>query len=82
VITEDFTLFDENEQPSSLADVLPKEMARVRDEVMPAYKAIGAAGSFALALMRKDLDLAAKALAEGDTVMMIKVYNSLKEYKT
>jgi hypothetical protein len=61
-----------------LGDALPAEMARVRDEVMPAYVAIGPAGAFALAGMRADLDAAAKAMIEGDTIAMIRVYDSLK----
>lgn len=65
----------------SLGEALPKEMARIRDVVMPAYQSIGPAGGFALAMMRRDLDLAAKALAEGDVIAMIEVYQSLKEYR-
>ena len=48
---------------ATLADELPKQMARVRDEIMPAYAEIGKAGTFALTCMRADLDLAAKAMA-------------------
>lgn len=66
----------------SLGTALPREMARVRDEVMPAYAAIGTAGTFALMMMRADLDKAAKALAEGDVVEMLCVYESLKGYST
>jgi hypothetical protein len=64
----------------SLGTALPKEMARVRDEILPEYIAIGPAGMFAANLMRADLDAAAKAMIEGDTVKMIEVYQSLKEY--
>lgn len=64
----------------SLGEALPREMARVRDKVMPAYLAIGAPGLFALTMMRADLDAAAKALAEGDVAEMIRVYESLKGY--
>jgi len=66
----------------TLAEALPAEMARVRDHVMPAYLEIGAAGSFALAMMRRDLDLAAKAMMEGDTVAMLRVCESLKGFTT
>jgi hypothetical protein len=48
---------------------------------MPAYVEIGPAGSFALTFMRRDLDAAARAMAEGDLVTMIAAYKSLKEYK-
>lgn len=64
----------------NLGVALPREMARVRDEVIPAYHAIGPAGTFALTIMRADLDAAAKAMAEGDTIEMIRVYRSLKDY--
>lgn len=70
------------DEPRSLGEALPKEMARVRDEVMPAYHAIGSAGAFALSMMRRDLDLAAKAMAEGDAVAMLRVYESLRGYST
>jgi hypothetical protein len=67
--------------PNTLGDALPREMARVRDRVMPGYIEIGPAGQFALAMMRADLDAAALALAEGDVVAMIRVYESLKGYE-
>lgn len=66
----------------SLGEALPAEMARVRDKIMPAYIEIGPAGIFALTMMRADLDAAAKALAEGDVVAMLRVYESLKGYTT
>lgn len=70
------------EDPSTLGDALPREMARVRDQVMPAYLAIGTPGLFALTMMRADLDLAARAMAEGDVVAMLRAYQSLKGYET
>ena len=65
----------------TLGEALPREMARVRDHVMPYYHEIGPAGSVALGLMRADLDRAAKAMAEGDTVEMILVYETLRGYQ-
>jgi hypothetical protein len=56
-------------------------MARVRDKIMPAYIEIGVAGAPALMLMRHSLDLAAKAMAEGDLVAMIRAYQDLKGYE-
>lgn len=67
---------------SSLGEELPKEMARVRNEIMPAYIEIGPAGAIALAMMRADLDAAAKAMIEGDTIAMLRLYHSLKGYST
>jgi hypothetical protein len=67
---------------ASLGEELPKEMARVRDVLIPQYQSIGPAGAFAISFMLADLDKAAKALAEGDVVEMIRVYESLKAYKS
>jgi hypothetical protein len=64
----------------TIGEALPAEMARVRDEVMPAYVEIGGPGKIALMMMRHDLDRAAKALAEGDVVAMLRSYESLKGY--
>ena len=71
---------DATQLPDTVGTALPREMARVRDELMPLYREIGAPGLFALGLMRIDLDKAAKALAEGDVVEMIRCYNALKGY--
>lgn len=65
---------------ASLGYELPKEMARIRDVLMPHYLAIGPAGGFALTLMRAELDRATKALAEGDVVTMIRSYEALKKF--
>lgn len=65
----------------TLGDALPKEIARVRDELIPQYLSIGPAGMFAVTMMRADLDRAAKAMAAGDVVEMIRAYESLKECK-
>ena len=64
----------------SLGEALPREMARVRDEVMPPYRDIGPSGVPALMMMRHALDVAAKALAEGDVVMMVRIYQELKDF--
>lgn len=65
----------------TLGDALPKQMARVRDKLMPMYLSAGPAGGFALALMRDALDRAAKAMAEGDLPKMILAYQDLKDFK-
>lgn len=68
---------------NTLGDALPLEMARVRDEVLPMYLELrgmpGVMVEPAIAMMRADLDAAAKALAEGDVVAMLRAYQSLKE---
>jgi len=63
---------------STLADELPKEMARVR-EMLPIYDAIPT-GVFAATMMRAELDRAARALASGDVVAMLEVCKSLKGF--
>ncbi len=65
----------------TLGDALPREIARVRDEVLPAYLKTDGACAFGVAMIRKDLDDAARAMVTGDVVSMIRVYESLKEYK-
>lgn len=65
----------------TLAADLPMQMARVRDELMPVYQSIGPAGGFALAMMRAALDRAAKAMAEGDVVEMLRADQELREFK-
>jgi hypothetical protein len=62
-----------------LGEALPREMARVRDEVLSVYLGIPT-GIFAANMMRADLDAATKALAEGDVIEMIRVYKSLQEW--
>jgi hypothetical protein len=64
----------------SLGTALPREMARVRDSIMPRYLEIGPAGQMALFMMRHELDVATKALAEGDVVQMLRSYEALKGY--
>jgi hypothetical protein len=65
----------------SLGTELPKIMAKIRDEVIPAYQSIGPTSAFAVTMMKRDLDTAAVAMAEGDTVGMLRAYQSLKDYK-
>ncbi len=64
----------------SLAEALPREMARVRDEVIPVYQTIST-GFIAIALMRQSLDAAAKALAEQDVAAMLGCLEDLRGYK-
>lgn len=68
-------------QNETLGTALPKEMARVRDDILPIYVSLGVSGAIAAAMMRHDLDAASKAMIEGDTIAMIKVYQALKDYQ-
>lgn len=65
---------------ASVGEELPKEMARVRDHVLPHYDEIPE-GKIGAMLIRRDLDVATKALAEGDIVQIIRSYEALKEIK-
>lgn len=62
----------------TLADALPKEMARVR-EVLGHYHAIGPAGMFGAAFIEQDLKAADQAVMSGDPVAMIAAYQKLRE---
>jgi len=66
----------------TLGEALPREIARVRDKVLPAYIAAGAPGAIAAAMMRADMDAATRALSEGDIIAMLRCYESLKGYST
>lgn len=63
----------------SLAEALPREMTRVRDEVLPEYIKIPA-GIFAATMMRQSLDRAAAVMAAGDLEGMIAAYEDLRGY--
>ena len=64
----------------TLADALPKEMARVR-EVLGHYKAIGPAGMFGAAFIEQDLRAADAAVMSGEVVAMLQAFESLKQIK-
>jgi hypothetical protein len=63
----------------TVGDALPREMARVRDHVLPHYVELGQVGMFGAAVIRADLDAAARAMAEGDVVAMIRALQVLRE---
>lgn len=67
------------ETPDTLGDALPREMTRVRG-LIPIYASIGPAGNFAVAMMNHTLDEAQKALADGDVIAMLRVYQELKDF--
>lgn len=62
----------------TLADALPREMARVR-EVLCLYRSIGPAGMFGAAFIEQDLAEADRAVMSGDLVAMLKSYETLKQ---
>lgn len=60
----------------TLADALPKEMARVR-EVLGHYKEIGPDGMFGAAFIEQDLRAADIAVMSGDVVAMMRALETL-----
>ena len=74
------------DQTDTLGDALPREMARVRDEILPEFLQLRGLPNVIcepqIAMLRASLDAAAKAMAEGDVVAMLRAYQDLKEYKT
>lgn len=65
----------------TLADALPKEMARVR-EVLGYYKEIGPAGMVGAAFIEQDLRAADAAVMSGDVVAMLRAFEALKQIKS
>lgn len=55
------------------------EIKRLKEHVLPNYDAIPA-GLFAANMMRNDIAKAEKAIAEGDTVQMVKSLAALRTY--
>lgn len=80
-MTEDHRSAD----PITLADALPREMARVRDEVLEPFLELRGMPNVIvepqIAMMRASLDRAATAMAHGDVVAMLRAYQDLKEYE-
>jgi hypothetical protein len=70
-------MMDTQTKPETLADALPKEIARVR-EVQGHYRAIGPAGLFGAAMIEQDLQAADKAVMSGDVVAMLRAYKTLQ----
>ena len=62
----------------TLADAMPKEIARVR-EVLGYYKQIGPAGMFGAAFIEQDLRVADAAMISGDVVEMLRAFEMLKQ---
>ena len=61
----------------TLADALPKEMARVR-EVLGHYREIGPDGAIGAAFIKQDLRAADQAVMGGDVVAMLRSLETLR----
>jgi hypothetical protein len=64
----------------TLADEFRYQQERVRD-LLGIYKSIGAAGVFGATAIEHALRLADKAVAEGDTVAMIRLLPELQAFE-
>lgn len=75
---------DQSTRSYTLAEALPLEMARVRDEILPQFLALRGMPNVIvepqIMMMRAELDEAARAMAHGDVVAMLRSYESLKGY--
>ena len=60
----------------SLAEALPEQITRVQD-LIALYKSVPN-GQFAAALMQRDIDMAHKAMMEGDVAKMLTAYKELE----
>ena len=69
-------------KPDTLGDALPREIARVRDELLPVYDSLpGGAGAIGAMLMRQALDRASAAMITGDIVAMIQSHEELRGFE-
>ena len=68
------------EQTETVADALPKEIARVR-EVLGHYKELGPAGTIGAILIEGDLMRADRAVIYGDVVGMLRSLATLRGIK-
>ena len=71
------TLKGEDGPAETLAEALPREMARVR-EVLGHYREIGPAGMFGAAMIEQDLRAADRAVMSGDVVAMLRSLKTLQ----
>lgn len=71
---------DSGGRVTTLAEALPQEIARVRNELIPVYERYPGAG-LAVWMMRKDIEKAEQAIAVQDVVEMMRAYEALKGYQ-
>jgi hypothetical protein len=65
-------------ESKTLAEAYPIEQARLR-ELIEAYRSIGPAGTFGIAMIRQTLAKADAAAASGDVVAMLRAFEEMKE---
>ena len=63
----------------TIDEALPRRIAFVRGILLPSYERIGPVGASGAAAIRTMLDEVSRAMIEGDTVTMLRVYRALGE---
>ena len=63
----------------NIIDGIQQECNRVRDQLLPAYREIGPAGTFGILVLTKAIEEGEAAIASGDIVRMIAAYKELKD---
>lgn len=66
------------EQATTVGEDFPRQQERVRG-LLAAYRSIGPAGQFGVAMIEADLKEADEAQASGDIVRILRAYQALKE---
>lgn len=62
----------------NLLEGLLAELKRNKEVLLPAYEGIGGAGFLGVTMIKADVKMAEKAIAENDTVAMLSAYQKLK----
>lgn len=69
---------------TNLAEALPREIERVREDVIPAYESLLGIPNVIvapqIAMMKHGISEAIKACAAGDTVAMLRWHQELKDW--
>ena len=64
----------------NLIEGLQEEMNSSR-ELLKEYEAIGSSGIFGATFIKNDIAMAERAIAQGDTIEMLRIYEILKKHK-
>ena len=62
----------------NLVEGIQRLVKHVREELMPAYREIGPAGTFGLAMITQAADEGDAAIASGDVVRMLAAFKALE----
>jgi len=65
----------------NLIEAIQSRIEELKTEYIPAYMSIGPSGAFGIALMRSAIGAAEKAIANGDTVEMVRSLRQLRDFE-